>query len=62
MYLKVLVCGGCDFNDAAFIDTELDRLLATHGFTTVIEGDACGVASGCTLGPTLDEVRDYKVG
>lgn len=40
---EVLVCGGRDFNDAAFIHAELDRLLATYRFKTVIEGDARGV-------------------
>lgn len=41
--LKVLVCGGREFNDANFIFAELDRLHAHFHFVTVIEGDARGV-------------------
>ncbi len=41
--MKVLICGGRNFDDAAFIYAELDQLLSTHQFTTVIEGDARGV-------------------
>jgi hypothetical protein len=41
--LKVLVCGGREFNDADFIFTELDRLHAQFHFVTIIEGDARGV-------------------
>jgi hypothetical protein len=41
--LKVLVCGGREFNDAAFVFSELDRLHAQFHFATVIEGDARGV-------------------
>jgi YspA, cpYpsA-related SLOG family len=41
--MKVLVCGGRNFSDAAFIHAELDRLNGIHGFTVVIEGDARGV-------------------
>src|SRR5262245_55548663 len=41
--LNVLVCGGREFNDAAFIHSELDRFHEQYGFETVIEGDARGV-------------------
>lgn len=41
--LKVLVCGGREFGDAAFIHAELDRLHEQYLFNTVIEGDARGV-------------------
>jgi hypothetical protein len=41
--LKILVCGGRAFDDAAFIHAELDRLHAAHPFDAVIEGDARGV-------------------
>ena len=41
--MKVLVCGGREFNDANFIFSELDRLHAQFHFVTVIEGDARGV-------------------
>lgn len=41
--LKVLVCGGRQFSDSAFIHAELDRLHALHKFDTLIEGDARGV-------------------
>ena len=41
--LKVLVCGGRDFDDTTFIHSELDRLHAQYDFCTVIEGDARGV-------------------
>jgi len=43
--VKVLVCGGRDFNDAEFIFSELDRLHAQYHFVTVIEGAARGVDS-----------------
>lgn len=42
-YVKVVICGGRNFNDTDFIYGELDRLHAQHGFDTVIEGDARGV-------------------
>lgn len=41
--MKVLVCGGRDFTDVAFINAELDRLHAQYHFDIVIEGDARGV-------------------
>ena len=41
--MKVLICGGREFNDAVFIHAELDRLHAQYFFDTVIEGDARGV-------------------
>lgn len=41
--MKVLICGGRDFNDVDFIHVELDRLHAQYHFNTVIEGDARGV-------------------
>lgn len=41
--MKVLICGGREFNDATFIHAELDRLHAQYHFNTVIEGDARGV-------------------
>jgi hypothetical protein len=41
--LKVLVCGGREFNDADFIFSELDRLHAQYCFRMLIEGAARGV-------------------
>src|SRR5215468_5848253 len=41
--MKVLVCGGRAFADAAFVHAELDRLHAQYRFTILIEGDARGV-------------------
>jgi len=41
--VKVLVCGGREFNDADFIFSELDRLHTQFHIVTVIEGDARGV-------------------
>lgn len=41
--MKVLVCGGREFNDAEFIFAELDRLHTQFSLVTVIEGDARGV-------------------
>ncbi|WP_415926836.1 SLOG family protein [Mesorhizobium salmacidum] len=41
-FLKVLVCGGRAFTDAALIYAELDRLHAQFRFDTGIEGDARG--------------------
>ena len=43
--MKVLVCGGREFNDADFISSELDQLHAQYHFVTVIEGAARGVDS-----------------
>jgi len=43
MILRVLICGGRQFDDADFIFAELDRLHAQYHFDTVIEGDARGV-------------------
>lgn len=40
--MKVLVCGGRDFDDVAFAHAELDRLHKEHVFTVLIEGDAKG--------------------
>jgi hypothetical protein len=56
--LKVLVCGGLDVTDATVIYAELDRLLATHRFTTVIEGDARGVDR---IAGEWARARDIKV-
>lgn len=41
--VKVVICGGRNFDDADFIYRELDRLHVQYGFETVIEGDARGV-------------------
>lgn len=40
--MRVLVCGGRDFNDTEKLHRELDRLHAEHKFTFVIEGGARG--------------------
>jgi YspA, cpYpsA-related SLOG family len=40
--MKVLVCGGRDFSDTAFIYAELDRLYERYAFETLIEGAARG--------------------
>ena len=40
--MRVLVCGGRDFADEAFLRETLDRLHASYGFTVLIEGDARG--------------------
>lgn len=41
--MKVVVCGGRDFDDADFIHNELDRLHSEYRFDALIEGDARGV-------------------
>jgi hypothetical protein len=41
--MRVLVCGGRDFDDSPLIFAELDRLHALHRFATLIEGAARGV-------------------
>ena len=41
--MKVLICGGRDFVDEAFIFAELDQLHRQYEFGIVIEGDARGV-------------------
>jgi hypothetical protein len=38
----VLVCGGREFTEAAFVYATLDRLHAQHQISLVIEGDARG--------------------
>ena len=40
--IRVLVCGGGDFDDAEFLFAELDKLHGEHGFAVVIEGEARG--------------------
>jgi hypothetical protein len=40
--MRVLVCGGRDFEDVAFAHATLDRLHAEHRFRVLIEGDARG--------------------
>jgi hypothetical protein len=40
--LRVLVCGGRQFKDAAFLSAKLDELHRQYRFTTLIEGDAEG--------------------
>lgn len=40
--MRVLVCGGRDFNDLPFLDETMDRLHAEHKFTCVITGCAKG--------------------
>lgn len=40
--MRVLVCGGRDFDDAGHAFVELDRLHAEFIFTVVIEGNARG--------------------
>jgi hypothetical protein len=40
--MRVLVCGGRDFDDRGTLDAALDRLHQQHGFTLVIAGGARG--------------------
>lgn len=40
--MRVLVCGGRDFDDDALLISELDLLHSQWGFTAVIEGGARG--------------------
>lgn len=40
--LKVIVCGGRDFNDAGFVNATLDRFNDLHGIESVVEGGATG--------------------
>lgn len=40
--IRVLVCGGRDFDDRAALDAALDRLHAQHRFTLLIAGGARG--------------------
>lgn len=40
--MRVLVCGGRDFDDQALLDATLDRLHQVHVFTVLIEGNARG--------------------
>ena len=47
--MRVLVCGGRDYKDAARVAQVLDTLHAQHGFTVVIEGGALGVDSWAAL-------------
>ena len=44
--MRVLVCGGRDFDDVAFVHEKLTELHNSHGhFQAVIHGDAKGVDS-----------------
>lgn len=40
--MRVLVCGGRDFNEPVFVYKTLDALHAQYGFTTMINGGAKG--------------------
>lgn len=40
--MRVLVCGGRDFNDPTLLNNALDQLHKQHGFTTLVHGDARG--------------------
>ena len=40
--MRVLVCGGRDFDDEALLTKILDELNELHHFTALIEGDARG--------------------
>ena len=41
--MRVIVCGGCDFEVPAFVWRELDRLHAELGFTSLMQGGSAGV-------------------
>jgi hypothetical protein len=41
--MRVLVTGGRNFCDRAFLNKELDKLHFVHDFTTLVHGDANGV-------------------
>jgi predicted Rossmann-fold nucleotide-binding protein len=43
--LRVIVCGGRDFNNTAFIFSHLDRLNAERPFTALMHGGAKGADS-----------------
>lgn len=43
--MRVLVCGGRDFADAAMVDRVLNRLHTTYGITVLIHGAARGADS-----------------
>jgi hypothetical protein len=40
--MKVLVCGGRDYNDAEWINEQLDKFHETYRITLLIHGDARG--------------------
>ena len=40
--MRVLVCGGRQFDDTAYLNSKLDELHLQHGFTVLIEGCARG--------------------
>jgi SLOG family YspA-like protein len=40
--MRVLICGGRNFDDVTFAHQTLDRLHREHNFRTVIEGGARG--------------------
>lgn len=44
--MRILVCGGRDFNDAEAVMRALDKLHAERGITLVIEGGATGADAG----------------
>ena len=41
--MRVIVCGGRNFNDVQFVLTKLDEFHANHPITELIEGGATGV-------------------
>lgn len=56
--MRVLVCGGRDFMDRAWLFRELDALLSSRGVTIIISGCARGAD---TLGIEWAEARGIEV-
>ena len=48
--MRVLVCGGRDFDDAGLMISVLDQLHGQKSFTVLIHGDARGARRGWTVG------------
>ena len=58
--MRVLVCGGRGFPDAAFLNSELDRLHAIHHFKVLIEGCARGADHLAGLWANASDVERLK--
>jgi len=56
--MKVLVCGGRDFDDAALVYATLDRIHRERGITGLIEGGARGADTAAYSWAKVHDLHD----
>jgi hypothetical protein len=54
--LKILVCGGREYNDWRYLWDQLDKIDIEEGITLIIEGGATGVDRGARLWAESKEI------